>query len=100
MKLKTGVKTLGIQPELLLALQVAEYVYEIYDKELVVTSISDGKHSTVSRHYLGMAADLRTRYFTPKQKKLVVAEIKERLGKDYLVLLERTHIHLSWKPKR
>lgn len=100
MILKRNVKTLGIKPELLLALLVADGVYKTFDVELVVTSIVDGKHSRTSRHYLGIAADLRTRYFTKQQIKLVAMELRRRLGKDYLVLVEKTHIHLSWKPQR
>ena len=100
MILKKNVKTLGIKPELLLALFIADGVYKTFDVELVVTSITDGKHSRTSRHYLGIAADLRKYYFTPRQVKSVAKEHRKRLGKDYLVLVEKTHIHLAWKPQR
>jgi len=100
MILKPGVKTLGIRPEILLALFIANGVYEDNGQELVVTSITDGKHSRTSRHYIGVVADLRTRYFKPTVKKKVARELRKKLGKDYKVLLERTHIHLSWKPQR
>lgn len=100
MKFKKGVSILGIKTEMLVALQVCEYVYEIYDEELVVTSVCDGKHSATSRHYQGMAIDTRTRYFTDQQKLLVAKEITNRLGKDFLVLVETNHLHISFKPRR
>jgi len=59
MKLKPGVDVLGIKPELLLGLQVAEAVYARHRVELVVTSVTDGQHRRGSLHYQGLAADLR-----------------------------------------
>jgi len=100
MILKNGVQVLGLRPELLLAIMVADGVYTANGQELVITGITDGQHSKTSRHYLGVAADLRTRYFKADEKKKVANELRERLGKDYLVLEESTHIHLSWKPSR
>jgi len=100
MKLKTGVKTAGIRPEILLALFIADKVWTDNGKELVVTSITDGKHSLHSKHYPGLAVDLRTRYFLLNIKVKVAGELRLKLGKDYHVLMEKTHIHLSYKPKR
>jgi len=99
MKLKRNVKLTGLQPQMLIAMQVAEYVYEIYDKELVITSACDGKHGTGSLHYVGLAIDIRTRYFTDQQKLLVAQEIRNRLGKEYDVVVENLHIHIEYQPK-
>lgn len=68
MKLKKGVKVIGIRPGLLVALMVADGIYLKKGKELVVTSINEGKHSATSFHYSGAGVDLRTRYFTKKEK--------------------------------
>ena len=99
MKLKKGVKVLGIQPEMVLAIQVCESIYRKYNIEMVITSITDSKHSTFSRHYQGFAFDLRTRNIPsePTQKK-IYNEIKSSLTKDFNVLDEGNHFHIGFKP--
>ncbi|MCH8067789.1 MAG: hypothetical protein IID16_00745 [Candidatus Marinimicrobia bacterium] len=100
MKLKKGVRTLGIRPELVLAIMVAEKIYLDKGKELVITSLSGGEHSDTSLHYAGSGVDLRTRYFTKKQKLEVFNALKKKLTRDYDVILEKTHIHIEYQPRR
>jgi hypothetical protein len=99
MILKEGVVIGGIRPELLFALNVCDAVYNAHGQELVITAIKDGKHSATSLHYSGCAADLRTRYFNANEAKVVAQEIRDRLGVDYDVILEKDHIHLEYQPK-
>ena len=100
MILKEGVVTNGIRQELLLALIVANDVYSQHGKDLVVTSLNDGKHSLTSLHYSGCAADLRTHYFEDAEDvKDVAASIKNRLGIDYDVVVEKDHIHMEYQPR-
>ena len=61
METKLGVSILGMRPELLYALIIAEQVYKDRFSTLVITSCKDGKHGKNSYHYRGLAADLRTR---------------------------------------
>lgn len=101
MRLKEDVLPTRLCPEILLALQVADSVYRNHGQELVITSLNDSKHSRSSLHYVGHAADLRTRYFSEEQIPLVVQELKESLGGgDYDVIFEGDHIHLEYQPKR
>lgn len=100
MKLKKGVKTIGIRPELLLAIMVADGIYLKKGKNLVITSINDGRHSETSLHYSGCGVDLRTRYFTKRVQLEVVKLLKENLTKDYDVILEKDHAHLEFQPRR
>jgi hypothetical protein len=101
MELKNGtVKIQGITTELLFGLFVADYVWKTYDKELVITSLNDGKHSKLSSHYSGNAADLRINYFKPTDKFLIGKTLQRKLGIDYDVIIEKDHIHLQYKPKR
>lgn len=100
MILKRGVRVGGLRPELLLAIVVANDVYTNYGKELVITSVVDGKHKVGSTHYSGCGVDLRTRYFKEDDKKEVADEIRKNLTDDYFVLLESDHIHLHYKPRR
>ncbi len=100
MRLKTGVNTFGLRPELLLGLMVADAVWREHGRELVVTSLNDGRHSKTSLHYAGCAADLRTRYFHDVER--VAADLRDALGynPDYDVVEERDHIHFEYQPKR
>ena len=66
---------------------------------LVVTSITDGTHMDGSLHYKGQAVDIRTRDIATPVLNLIVKNIKESLGADYDVVLERDHLHLEYDPK-
>jgi len=97
MRLKKGVSVHGLGPEIIIALMVANDVYKKYGYELVITSGTDGVHGYSSEHYKGDAVDLRTNNINDKA--VIVAEIAERLGSDYDVVLESTHCHLEYDPK-
>lgn len=99
MKIKNGVRIIGINPELVLGLFIADSVYSKFGQELVITSVVDGKHSKYSRHYLGYAADLRIHYFAEDMIEAVAEALREALGDDFFVLVEKDHIHMSFKPK-
>lgn len=104
MILKAGVSLRGLQPQALVILQVAEAVYRGFDVPLVVTSASDGEHSTDSLHYAGLAIDLRTKNIpTVADKGLIRREIAQALGQEFDVLLEylgaqNEHLHAEYDP--
>lgn len=99
MVLKDGVRTLGVSCELIIAFIIVNEVFRYFDYQFVVTSITDSKHSYKSLHYSGNAFDLRTRHIKDsKMIETIVNVIKERLGKDYDVLLEKDHIHIEYQP--
>lgn len=107
MKIKNdSVKAGGMTTELLLGMIIANEVYQEYGKVMVVTSVTDGKHSKTSLHYSGNAADLRiyddwlpddNGVFVNNQ--VVRDEIKRRLCVDYDVVLESNHIHIEFQPR-
>ena len=100
MKIKHGVGVIGLKPEALLGIMIAANVYEANGYEFVLTSCEEGKHSKNSRHYLGMAFDCRTRDMPVAAIPKMLEKLKEALGSHYLVLFEKNHFHISYKPQR
>jgi len=98
MKFKSGVSQLGVSSEILLALMVANDVYKDHGTDMVCTSITDGMHSVGSRHYSGLACDLRIRNLPDGAAPEVKDQIAENLGEHYDVILESTHIHIEYDP--
>lgn len=86
-----------------MALITANNLYRDEGVELVYTSGRDGKHSLTSLHYSGNAVDLRISDLAqkdPSLPSLIRDRLAERLGLDYDVILEPTHIHLEYQPRR
>ncbi len=97
MRLKPGVRVIGIKPELLLAIMVAER--EFSPDELVITSVTDGTHMRGSKHYTGMAFDARIRDVVESRAREIARSIGKQLGGDYDVILEESHLHVEYDPK-
>jgi len=62
---------------------------------ITITSGCDGKHREGSKHYKGRALDFRTRDF-PYSPGTWARRIQNRLGDEYFVLVEPTHMHIQW----
>ena len=96
MRLKAGVKVGGLQPEMLLAVMIVQEILRVFNIETVITSGLDGVHSKNSKHYVGRAVDIRTRDIRPDTLPGIAQELQSRLGGEYYVLLEPTHIHIQF----
>lgn len=79
-----------------MALCIAHELYRERAETLTITSLVDGTHSRGSLHYVGAAADLR---LPRRHVPLIARELGKRLGRDYDVVLEKTHIHIEYQPK-
>jgi hypothetical protein len=105
LKLKHGVTLYGLQPEMLYALDVATTIYDKLDIDCVVTSSRYAdRHGNKSRHYSGLAVDLRTHGLLTAQVNAIVVALRHELGPDYDVLFEAEgtpseHIHIEFDPK-
>lgn len=89
-----GVSLEKLHPAMQPVLRAVELVWGV--EEPVITSTWEGRHCAASWHYLCRALDFRL----PRGDVQVrVSKLKERLGKDYDVVLERDHIHIEYDPK-
>jgi hypothetical protein len=96
MLIKAGVDISRLNREIRRALPVISRVIKDCGEELVITSTFEGNHSPGSLHYCNDAVDIRS---PGKRIQKVQNDIKERLGKDYDVVLESDHIHVEYDPK-
>lgn len=96
---KDGVKTEGIQPQLLDAILICTAVYIHAGQQITVTSICDGVHSKNSLHYKGLAVDLRTRDLKGITANQLAVRLRKALGNEYDVVVEKDHIHVEYDPK-
>lgn len=99
MRLKdASVKPVSLNSRLVEALFIADEMHRRETtKELVITSLNDGRHMKNSLHYSGKAADLRTWHIDDVN--LFAAELSQAIGKDFDVVVESDHIHLEYDPK-
>lgn len=99
MKLKSSVKLNGIRPEVMVAMMVANDIFKEQSSELIITSVTDGKHMSGSLHYVGQAFDCRIRHLGSLELRAIVAALKRDLTAEFDVVLESTHIHIEFQPK-
>ena len=94
------VKLAAMSPQIALALYVADKVRDEFDsREITVTSVCDGAHSHTSLHYIGHAADIRTRDIDTEMQRDFTDTLIEKLGAEFDVVLESDHIHIEYQPK-
>ena len=98
--LKEGVKLTGLKPEMVVGFIIVSSIYEFLGYDCVITSGLDGAHSKTSLHYAGCALDFRTRQMIASDKKELSERCKEALGEDFDVVLEQTHLHVEYQPRR
>lgn len=104
--LKQGVDLTGVRPEIVLAMSVAAGVYDTHARaDCIITSVNDGRHSRTSRHYVGLACDIRTKNLPDLATKRKIREqLALALGYQFDVVLEyldthNEHIHVEFDPK-
>lgn len=89
----------GLNLPMLIALWWAGRVYQKQGMETItVTSARDGQHMKGSLHYCGCAVDLRIWGLPDPQA--AESELKRQLDKEFDVVLEQTHLHIEFDPKK
>ena len=100
MKVKEEVIMKGLSPIIIHELEKIEKECKHIegDKyEITITGALDGKHKKNSLHYKGRAIDIRIKDM--KRPIECYKRIKNKLGNEFDVILEKTHIHTEYDPK-
>ena len=96
MLIKLGVSIEKLNRKARRGLGVVAAVFAEFNYEAIVTSTYEGNHSPRSLHYANDAFDVR---LPPDGVVKIVLELRERLGKDFDVVLEKDHIHIEHDPE-
>ena len=86
--IKEGVELDELHPTMITFLSEASCMIP-----LMITSTTEGVHSKNSKHYLGLAVDIRTWGLKKSQLEELVRIMKEQLP-DYTYIIEDTHLHV------
>ena len=96
MLIKAGVSIERLKREARRSLAIVAGIYEALGEEFVITETYGGNHGAGSLHYGDDAYDVRN---PKKNKTSAVTMLKEKLGADFDVVDEPTHIHIEYDPK-
>jgi hypothetical protein len=100
MRLLDTVILIGLHTETLLGMHVADDTYKDFQcSEMVVTSVTDGRHSVTSLHKVGYAFDVRLPQRCSHSRERVIEILRNRLTPEFDVVVEATHIHVEYQPK-
>ena len=102
MILKKGVLIKGIKPETIMGILFAESIWKTSldtNDQMVITSVTDGKHMKGSLHYNGYGFDVRTNFLTSAQITIFFDALKNHMDYEFDIVLEKTHIHIEYDPK-
>jgi hypothetical protein len=101
----------GLLPAMYFALGVAAALHrQMFGKDMVITSLLDGKHNCGSLHPKGLAADLRTIDLTPDERVQWFAALQKALmligydvvwegGVGATPMTTGSHIHIEFDPR-
>lgn len=107
MRLKdASVSVRGLETELVVALFDLDMLWrKMVGYELIITSARDGRHKRASQHYKGDAVDIRTwttessgTQLSGENRRRVYQNVTDYLGPDFIVIDERDHLHIHYRP--
>ena len=106
LRIKPGVRLEGLQPQMVIAWGMVAEICDDYYVDCVITCGTDGDHKAGSLHHCGRALDFRTRDLVAmgeqSENEIKVsfrAQVKVRLGAEFQVFSEPTHLHVEYDPK-
>lgn len=100
LSLKQGVEINGLQPEILLGIIIVNSVFSLYGYSTVITSLMEGQHMEGSKHYKGLAVDIRSHIIDQEELSKIIVMCQNALGENFKLILEDTglpneHLHLQ-----
>lgn len=95
MLLKLGVSIERLSRDMRRALNIIDAEWALWGEEAVITSANEGTHSAGSLHYGDNAVDIRM----PKKPQETAITLRNKLGKDFDVVVEVDHLHVEFDPK-
>lgn len=101
-QVKRGVDLAGIGGKMWGALPLISGCFNEAGAPCIITSGRDGTHKPGSKHYVGDALDFRALHLQHSEARQIVhMRLKERLGRDFDVLLHGSvlHFHIEYDPK-
>lgn len=99
---KPGVIIQGLKPVMFsLIVYVSNIHFRYFNpKKMVITSVLDGKHMKGSKHYRGLAFDVRINDKSKDEIHLFYDALASDPNlRDCDVVLEKDHIHIEYDPK-
>lgn len=101
MLLKIGVTFEKAKPPAWYAMGFVDALSKLFTgDQATMTSITDGKHGQGSKHYDGVAIDIRTRDLRKEQIDSLYMLLREHLDPyGFDTVLENDHIHVEFDPK-
>lgn len=105
MRVKAGVRVLGVKAETVLGMMVVDSVYvSHFGRGFTLTSCVEGNHSPSSNHYKGLAFDAGVHDIPAAAVDIVFLKCRDELGADWDVVHENAgtpneHIHCEFDPK-
>nr|QJB21037.1 MAG: hypothetical protein [Microvirus sp.] len=93
MYVKAGVQFGDIQPCMVLAALICEQVFKDAGQKFTITSVCDGKHKSASRHYNGLAFDIRIHGV--RDYLGLAPRLQDALGSEFDVVVETDHLHVE-----
>jgi hypothetical protein len=99
-QIKKGVILDGLDERMYPAIHEARNIWLSQGRNLVITSGRDGRHRKGSRHYAGRALDFRTQSLNRTARIRLAQALREALGAEFRVLLEKDHIHVEHRLPR
>jgi hypothetical protein len=91
---------LDFEPVLLVGLLIVDHQLKEYlMEEAIITCGKNGQHSRGSRHYLGLAVDLRIPTLDTIRRRVALDRCRGALPYGYDLIDEGDHWHLEYDPK-
>jgi len=101
--IKSGVDLSNLQPQMAIAYTIACFVYQKHNVPCVITSAFDDVHKVNTLHQrdgICRALDLRTNNLQPLDIPLVYSDLKNCLGDQFDVVLDKDHVHIEFDVHR